>query len=151
MDFYSTVSCMIFSRSKNMIMEETLHDHHASISISGRPICDLQFANNIDHIGSSSGKLKDLSNRLVGRARAFGIEVGTEKIKIMTNCKITISAAVSMNNQKLDEMTNFKYLGSTLCKDGTCLAEVCIRIASAMAAVARLNRIWGSNTISFAS
>ena len=45
-------------------------------------------------------------------------------------------------------MTRFTYLGATLCKDGTCSAEVCIRIASAMA---RLNRIWQCNTINFAS
>ena len=99
----------------------------------------------------SNSELQDLTDRLADRPRAYGIEVGTEKSKIMTNSKITISAAVSMNNQKLDEMTNFEYLGPTLCKDGTCLAEVCIRIASAMAAMARLNRIWGSNTIGFAS
>ena len=48
-------------------------------------------------------------------------------------------------------MTSFKYLGATLCKDGTCSAEVRIMIASAMAAMARLNRIWLCNTISFAS
>ena len=52
-----------------------------------------------------------------------------------------------MNGQKLEEVISFKYLGATLCKDGTCSAEVHIRIASAMA---RLNRIWWSNTISFA-
>ena len=40
---------------------------------------------------------------------------------------------------------------ATLCEDGTCSAEVRIRIASAMTAVARLNRIWLSNTINFAS
>ena len=56
-----------------------------------------------------------------------------------------------MNGQKLEEMTSFKYLGAIVCKDGTCLAEVRIRIASAMAAVARLNRVWRCNTISFAS
>ena len=50
-----------------------------------------------------------------------------------------------------EEVTSFKYLGATLCKDGTCSAEVRIMIASAMAAMARLNRIWWSNTISFAS
>ena len=76
------------------------------------------------------------------------MEVSTEKSKIMTNSKITISAAVSMNNQKLDEMTNFEYLGPNLCKDGTSSAEVQIRIASAMA---RLNKVWRCNTISFAS
>ena len=46
-----------------------------------------------------------------------------------------------MNGQKLEEVTSFKYLGATLGKDGTCSAEVHIRIASAMAAVTRLNRI----------
>ena len=63
----------------------------------------------------------------------------------MTNSKNNISARISMNGQKLEEVTSFKYLGTTLCKDGTCSAEV--RIASAMA---RLNRIWRCNTISFA-
>ena len=45
----------------------------------------------------------------------------------------------------------FQVPRATLCKDGTCSAEVCIRIASAMAAVVRLNRIWQCTTISLAS
>ena len=58
---------------------------------------------------------------------------------------------ISMTGQKLEEVTSFKYLGVTLCKDGICSANVRIRIASAMTAMARLNRIWRCNTISFAS
>ena len=46
-------------------------------------------------------------------------------------------------------MTSFKYLGAILCRDDTCSAEICIRIASAMALQARLNKIWQCNTISF--
>ena len=56
-----------------------------------------------------------------------------------------------MTGQKLEDVTNFKYLRATLCKDGTCSAEIRIRIAPAMAAMARLNRIWRRNTISFSS
>ena len=56
-----------------------------------------------------------------------------------------------MNGQKLEEATSFKFLGSTLCKGGNCSAEIHTRIASATAAMARLNRIWRCNTISFAS
>ena len=70
------------------------------------------------------------------------MEVSTEKCKIMTNTMSNISAVISMNGQKLEEAISFKYLGATLCKDGTCSAEIHIRIASAMAAVATLNRIW---------
>ena len=78
------------------------------------------------------------------------MEVSIEKSRIMTN-STTISVQISMNGQKLEEVTSFKYLGATLCKDFTCSAEVCIRTASAMAEMARLNRIWWRNTISFAS
>ena len=44
--------------------------------------------------------------------------------------------------EELEEVTSFKYLGATLCKDGTFAAEIRIRIASVMAAMARLNKIW---------
>ena len=56
-----------------------------------------------------------------------------------------------MNVQMLEEVTSFKYQGSTLCKDGTCSAEISIRIASAVVPMARLNRTWHRNAISFTS
>ena len=79
------------------------------------------------------------------------MEVSTEKRRTITNSTNNISADISMNGQKLEEVTSFQYLGSTLRKDGTFSAEVRIRIASAMAQMARLSRIWQCNTISFAS
>ena len=79
------------------------------------------------------------------------MEVSTKKSKMITNSTNNISADISKNGQKLEEVTSFKYLGTTLCKDGTRSAEILIRIASAMTAMARLNRVWRCNTISFAS
>ena len=52
---------------------------------------------NIDLIGSSSGKVQDLSNRLIDRAMAYRMEVSTEKSKIMTNSTKNIGADISMN------------------------------------------------------
>ena len=51
---------------------------------------------------------------------AYGVEVSTENRKIKTNSTNNINADISMNGQKLEEVTSFKYLGATLCKDGTC-------------------------------
>ena len=70
-----------------------------------------------------------------------------EKSKVMNNSTINIYK----NGQKLEEVTSFKCLGAILCKDGTCSVNIRIRIASETAAMARLNRVWQSNTISFAS
>ena len=79
------------------------------------------------------------------------MEVSTEKSRIMTNSTNRSGAGSSMKGQKSKEVTSVEYLRATLCKHGTCSAEARISIASAMAAMARLNRIWRCNTISFAS
>ena len=62
-----------------------------------------------------SSELQDLINRLVDRAKAY--EASTEKSKLMTNSTKNISADISMNSQKFEEVTSFKYLGATLCND----------------------------------
>ena len=50
------------------------------------------------------------------------MEVSTEKNKIMNYSTNNISAdiIISINGQKLEEVTSFKWMGSTLCKDGIC-------------------------------
>ena len=68
----------------------------------------------------------------------------------MTNNKNKICADISMDSQKLEKVTSSKYLGATLWKNGACSAEVRIRIAPAMAAMAGINRIWQCNSVSFA-
>ena len=48
------------------------------------------------------------------------MEVNEEKSKIMSNITKNLSADISMNNQKLEEVTIFKYLAATLCEDDIC-------------------------------
>ena len=63
-------------------------------------------------MGRRRGELQDITNRLVDKARAYGMVVSTEKTKIMTNSTNSISAGISMNGQKSKEVTSFKYLGA---------------------------------------
>ena len=48
---------------------------------------------------SKNGELQDLTNRLVDRATAYGMEDSTEKSKTMTN-RTNISADMTMNGRK---------------------------------------------------
>ena len=91
------------------------------------------------------------SKTMTNGLKKISVEISTENRKIMTNSTNNIRAAISMNGHKLEEVTSFNYLEATMCKDGTYSAEIHIRIASAMAAMARLKRIWRCNTISLAS
>ena len=62
------------------------------------------------------------------------MEVNPERSKIMTNSMNNIIADINMNGQKLEDVSSFKYLVATPCKDGTCSTEIRMRISSAMAA-----------------
>ena len=39
------------------VMQETLYDHHSSISIGRRPMCNVQFGDDIDLMVSSNSEL----------------------------------------------------------------------------------------------
>ena len=99
------LSPILFNLLLQKIMQETLHDHRASISISGRPICNLRLADDIDLMGGSNGELQDLTNRLVDRASTYGMGVSTEESKTMTDSTNNISADISMNGKNLEEVT----------------------------------------------
>ena len=93
--------CLLSRILFNVLIErntlETLNDHNISISIAGRPIRNLRFTDDIDLMGGSNGELQDLANRLVDRAKAYGMDVSTEKSKITTNSTNNISADISLN------------------------------------------------------
>ncbi|XP_076472614.1 uncharacterized protein LOC143302013 [Babylonia areolata] len=55
-----------------------------------------------------------------------------------------------MNGQELEEVEAFKYLGATLTKDGRSNTEVKIRLATATSAMAKLDKIWRSRSVSLA-
>ncbi|KAH3774753.1 hypothetical protein DPMN_176146 [Dreissena polymorpha] len=64
-------------------------------------------------MSGTSSEIQYLNNILYERAVACGIEVSTEKSKILLNSTTNISA---INDEKLEEVTSFKYLGATLPK-----------------------------------
>ena len=134
-------SPVMFKVFLEKIVQKTLHDNHTSISIGGRPIYNLRLADDIAFMDGYNGELQDFTRRLVDRATANGTEVSAGKSKIMTNSTNNVSQDISMIGQKLEEVTSLKYLGATLCKDATCSADVRIGIASAIVAMARLNRM----------
>ena len=60
------------------------------------------------------------------------ILISSDKIKILVNSiKPTPSTNIQINGQTLEEVDQFKYLGSTQTKDGSSVKEVKIRLAQA--------------------
>ena len=145
-----TLNHFVLDMFPEKTMQVTPHDRHICTLIGDRPTYNQLFADNIDVMNSRNDEQQE--SRIDSyRARTYGMEVATERSKIMTNSTNNMSLDISINGQKLEEVISFKYLGATLCKDGTYSADIRIRIASGMAAMTGLNRSLGSNTINFVS
>ena len=142
------LSPVLFNIFLEQIMINTLDEYTSTISIGGRKISNLRFADDIDLIAGSNTELQDPTNRLVESSKAHGMEISQEKSKTMVNSK-NKCAKIYMDGILLEDVKIFKYLGATLKSDGASGNELRIRIATATSAILRLNIIWTSKNIGF--
>ena len=101
------LSLVLFNIFFENNMQATIKDFNTITSIGGMLICNLRIADEIDLIGRSENELQNLTNRLEEKTTAYGMEISSEKSKVLlnsTNQKTPID--ITMNGQK--EVNSFK-------------------------------------------
>ena len=78
-------------------MTDALEDHQGTVSIGGRTITNLLFADGIDGLAGKEEELASLVDRLDKTSAAFGMEISAEKTKLMTNNANGISIDIRIN------------------------------------------------------
>ena len=79
-------------------MTDTLEQHEGTISIGGRTITNLRFADDIDGLAGTEDEMASLVDRLAKTSSAYGMEINAEKSKIMTNNTQGISKYLKVNS-----------------------------------------------------
>ena len=100
-------------------MTDASEDHEGSVSIGGRTITNLRFADDIDGLAGEEKELAKLVERLDKASTAYGMEISSAKTKLMTNSTSGINTEIKVNGQKLETVTCFKYLGSAVTDEGS--------------------------------
>ena len=131
-------------------MTDALEDHEGTVSIGGRTITILHFADDIDRLAGEEEELAKLVEHLDKASTAYGMEISVEKTKLMTNNTSGINTEIKVNGQKLQSVTSFKYLGSVLTDEGP-KPEILFTIAQTTAALTRLKPVWNDRSISLSS
>jgi hypothetical protein len=145
------LSPCLFNLFLEQIMTDSLNNFEGSVSVGGRPINNLRFADDIDLIGGTNAELADLTARLDNTATAYGMEISAEKSKVLVMGTEVMQPAITVGGVNLENVESFKYLGATITKDGRSTSEIKIRIATATGALARLKNIWHCRNISIES
>ena len=84
-------------------MTDALEDHGDTVSIGGRAITNLRFADDIDGLAGEEEELANLVDCLDTTSTAYGMEISAEKTKLMTNNASGINTEIKVNGQKLDD------------------------------------------------
>ena len=100
-------------------MTDALEDHEGTVSIEGRAITNLHFADDIGGLAGKEEELAKLVERLDKAPTAYGMEISAEKTKLTTNSTIDINTEFKVNGQKLETVTCFKCLGSVVTVEGS--------------------------------
>ena len=73
------------------------------------------------------------------------METSAKKTKLMTNNTSAINTEIEVNEQKLETVTSFKYLGSVITDEGS-KPEILYRIALTTAVLTRLKPVWNDSS-----
>ena len=91
-------------------MADALEDHEGTVSIGGRTITNLRFADDIDGLAGEEEELANLVEGLDKASTAYHMEISAEKTKVMTNNTSGINTEIKRNGQRLETVKGFKDL-----------------------------------------
>ena len=148
MDVYSHPPSSVYFW-KGSFMTDALEDHEDTVSIGGKTITKLHFADDIDGLGEEE-ELAKLVECLDKASTAYGMEISAEKTKLMTDNTSGINTEIKVNRQKLETVTSFRYLGSVITDEGS-KPEIVSRTAPTTAALTRLKPVWNNRSTSLSS
>ena len=105
------LSPTLFNIFLERIMTDALEGHECSVSIGGRTVSNLRFADDIDGLAGSETELAELIRRLNQSCSDYGMEISAEKTKIMTNCHANgLQNQIIINGSVLQHVNQFIYI-----------------------------------------
>jgi hypothetical protein len=88
--------------------------------------------------------LRGMIDKLIETGRYYGMEMNVEKTKVMRISRQPSPVTIKIDQNQLENMKCFKYLGSILTEDGRCTCEIKSRIAMAKAAFSKKKNLFTS-------
>ena len=91
------------------------------ISIAGRNINNLRYADDTTLMAESEEELKTLLMKVKGESEKVGLKLNIQKTKIMTSGPIT---SWQIDRETVERVADFIFLGSKITADGDCSHEI---------------------------
>lgn len=141
------LSPVLFNLYGEYIMRTVMHEWNGGISIGGRKISNLRYADDTALITSDLGEMKSLLKKVERISREYGLEINKSKTKVMI---IDRERQIKFNGKTFagfEVVNDFVYLGSLINSEGSPEKEIKRRIEMGRCAMVKLNKIWKDGSI----
>ena len=98
-----------------------LEEAQAGISISGRNINNLRYADDTTLMVESEEELKSLLMKVKEESENVGVKLNIQKTKIMASGPIT---SWKIDGEIVETVSDFSFLGSKITADGDCSYKI---------------------------
>lgn len=126
------LSPLLFNIYTEKIFQLALEDNPMGIKINGIPINNLRYADDTAILADNIEDLQAIINAINAKGKEFGLNININKTKLMiVSRQPHDNADLYIDNNQIERVNKFKYLGTTLNDRWDNDEEVKIRIATA--------------------
>ncbi len=117
-----------------------ISDNPAGIEIGNVKVDSLLFADDVARLSTSEEGLQEALNQFDETCSTFGMKISTKKTELMTVSREPKQCNLQLNNNPLNQVSKFKYLGVQFSSDGKQNGEIDRRIGTASGVLRSLYR-----------
>ena len=124
--------------------EAKLDEVESGIKIGGNLINNLRYADDTTLLAETKEGLQEILKNVKDSSVKNGLYLNLKKTNVMATEEIT---EFNIDNEKVEIVNDFIFLGSKIQNTGTCDGEIVRRLALGRAAMSGLTKIWRSKDI----
>src|SRR6476619_5146657 len=126
------LSPLLFSIYAEMMMKEALENvstFSKGIRVGGELIKDVKYADDQGMVANTKAGLQSLMDSLNTTAKHYDMKINIKKTKAMVVSRNGGEKVnITVEGQSVEQVSEFRYLGSLISEDGRCLDDVKARI-----------------------
>ena len=138
----------LFNAYAEYIMRMALESCSIGISVGGRTINNLRYADDTTLLADSACELEELIERVRTESEKFGLFLNVSKTKVMVINQQEENTTIHAGNQAIEIIEQFNFLGSMISNQGGCSTEIRRRIAMAKTSMCTMHKLWKDRSIS---
>ena len=141
------LSPFLFLLCIDWIMKNSTSDKRTGIQWTITELLDdLDFADDIGLISHSHRQMQEKTEAICQNSAKIGLQLNVSKTQVM---KINTNNPnpILVNNEQIEEVDKFCYLGSIVAPGGGTEADITARINKAKAVFAQLSKVWNSSAV----